>query len=112
MSEARLTADLWVRAHIRRAELLGLAAVVVRRGDATAGAVLLKLRRRDGSSVVLARASAPDGTAAWRRATGPDPIPEADADDYLQRQGGYDADVWVVEIEDPDGAFVLDDPIL
>ncbi|PKQ04459.1 MAG: DUF1491 domain-containing protein, partial [Alphaproteobacteria bacterium HGW-Alphaproteobacteria-11] len=36
----RLKAEIWVKALIRRCETAGAAAMVVRRGDATAGVVL------------------------------------------------------------------------
>jgi hypothetical protein len=61
---------------------------------------------------VYAGATAPDGEPAWLRALGDKAVPEKDADAYLARQATYDPDLWVLEIEDPKGAFVLDDPVL
>ena len=49
---ARLTADFWVRAYLARLQAAHIPAYVVARGDATAGAVLVKLATLDG----LARA--------------------------------------------------------
>ncbi|MFN7269270.1 MAG: DUF1491 family protein, partial [Cereibacter sp.] len=39
----RLTADFWVRAYLARLGLAGIPAYVTARGDATAGAVMVKL---------------------------------------------------------------------
>ena len=39
----------------------------------------------------------------WTPATGADPVPEVDADTYLQRQLDFDPDLWILEIEDRDG---------
>jgi len=39
----RLTSDIWVSAYLTRLRLADIPAFVVQRGDATAGAVLVKL---------------------------------------------------------------------
>ena len=49
-----LSTDIWVAALIRRVELAGSFAVVVRKGDARAGSVLVKvLNRGDGRAGLL-----------------------------------------------------------
>lgn len=105
----RLTADLWVKAYLRRCEVAGAAAFVVRRGDATAGVVLVKLNFLDGRATVFSPARDGDGSFVWLRATGPDPVVETEADAYIARQRGYDPDLWVVEVEDRQGRHFLDD---
>ena len=97
--EARLKSGIWVKALIRRCDLAAVGVVVAARGDADAGAVLLKLTGRDGGCTVLAQTRRPDGTLVWMRATGPDPVAEADADAYVIRQRGRDPDLWVVELD-------------
>ena len=44
----RLTSDIWVSAYLTRLRLADIPAFVVQRGDATAGAVLVKLNLLDG----------------------------------------------------------------
>ena len=57
-----LSTDIWVAALIRRVELGGGFAVVARKGDARAGAVLVKvLDRRNGVARLYAEATRGDG---------------------------------------------------
>ena len=110
--EPRLKSGIWLKALIRRCDLAAIGVAVVARGDADAGAILLKLNGRDLGCTVLAQARRPDGTAVWLRATGREPVPEPDADAYIARQRGRDPDLWVVEIDTAAAEAVLDIPIL
>ena len=107
----RLRAVIWVKAHIRRCWNDEVTAVVVRRGDDTAGTVLLKLNDLNDACVVLQPAPSPDGSRIWLRATGSEAVTEAEADAYIARQANFDPDLWVLEIEDRQGRHFLDDPV-
>jgi hypothetical protein len=110
--EARLKSGIWVKALIRRCDLAAIGVAVTARGDADAGAVLLKLNRRDGGCTILAQTRRPDGTLVWMRATGPDPVAETVADAYVARQRGRDPDLWVIEIDSAAVEGLVDMPIL
>lgn len=108
----RLKAEIWVKALIRRCEVEGAAAMVVSRGDATSGVVLVKVNSLDGLARVFSPTRAGDGSFQWLSATGAEPIPEAEADAYIDRQKKFDPDLWVVEIEDRAGRHFLQEPVV
>ena len=110
--EARLKTEVWIKALIRRCDITAIPIAVVARGDADAGAVLLKFNGAVGGCVVLTQARGKDGELVWMKATGPVPVAEADADAYIGRQRGRDPDIWVVEIESGSAETVIDAPIV
>ncbi len=97
--EARLKSGIWIKALIRRCDLAAIGVAVLARGDADAGAVLLKFNGRDAGCFVLGQVRGEDGELLWMRATGPVAVTDAEADGYIERQRRYDPDLWVVEIE-------------
>ncbi|WP_322890570.1 MULTISPECIES: DUF1491 family protein [unclassified Yoonia] len=102
----RLTADIWVSAYLTRLRLAAIPAFVVARGDATAGAVMVKLNTLDGRACCYQRSfDLMTGDRTWVvLAEGP----ERDVDLSIQRQRGFDTDLWVIEVEDRDGRHLLD----
>jgi hypothetical protein len=107
----RLKADIWIKALIRRAQVSGAFAAVVKRGDETAGSLLLKLNTLDGQAVVFIPGFDLDGQRVWRRHCGEGRTVEAEADQYIQKALTRDPDLWVVEIEDTQGRSFLDEPM-
>jgi len=106
-----LSTDIWVSALIRRAEQGGAFAVVARKGDARAGAVLVKLvDRRAGTARLYSEALRGDGDRFWMQPAGSGKS-EADLDAYIARAARIDPDVWVVEIEDVEGRHFLVEPV-
>ena len=105
-----LSTDLWASALIRRAELAGAYAAVLRKGDARAGAVLVKVvNRRAGEARLYAQAVRGDGETVWMQ-------PHADAaeaqlDAYVERAARVDPDLWVVEIDDVQGRHFLTETV-
>ena len=102
--------SIWVYALIRRAQLGGAFATVGRRGDSRGGAVLVKLvNRRAGEARLLAEATRGDGERFWMQPIGSTSEPDLDA--YLEKAIRIDPDVWVVEIDDPEGRHFLTEPV-
>ena len=101
MAEPRLKAGLWVRMALRMADRDGRPGVVLRKGDADSGGVLVVLRGREGLAV-LAQVRTAEGAPAWMRGTGTAPVDQAAVDAYVARQVRFDPDVWVLEFDAPD----------
>src|SRR4051812_36183786 len=105
-----LSTDIWVAALIRRAELAGAFGMVIRKGDARAGAVLVKaLHRPQGTARLYAEATRLDGERVWMQPAPSDQEPELDA--YIERAVPVAPDLGVVEIDDRQGRHFLTEPV-
>ena len=104
----RLTADFWVRAYLQRLTLADIPAYITAHGDPTAGAVIVKLARLDGSAQAFQRTVDPlTGARMWMElAAGA----EVEVDASLSRQRRRDPDLWIVEVESREGRTLLDEP--
>lgn len=106
--EPRLTAGFWVSAYLARLRLADIPAFVLRRGDATAGAVIVKVATLDGRARAFHRSfDLATGGRVWViLAEGA----EAEVDAALARQRGHDPDLWLIEVEDRAGRSLLEEP--
>ena len=103
MSDDRLKAEFWIMANVRRCNDNGISAMVVHRGDAQGGTLVLKINQFDAGCKVLTQARDIDGEAGWLVAFSGNLVPEPEADEYISRARARDSDLWVVEIESRDG---------
>jgi hypothetical protein len=104
---ARLAAEFWVAAYLTRLRLADVAAYVVKRGEAGAGAVLVKSSTLDGQARAFQRSFDPmTGDRVWMLLAEGD---EATVDAIIARQRGRDPDLWVIEVEDRAGRTLLDE---
>lgn len=105
MPEPRLATGIWVAAYLARLGQRNIPAYVTAHGDDTAGAVLVKCARLDGTAQLWAREwDLETDTQDWRMTQDGD---EAAIDAAIQRQRGFDPDLWVIEIESRDGEVLL-----
>jgi hypothetical protein len=111
----RLKSGIWVAAYMRRAQVEGAFAAVVRRGAEEAGAVFIINNRLDGAGTLYG----PAPQAVFDQAQPLDriftivlgrqgPVPTAEIEIRLQREKGFDPDIWIVEVEDRAGRTFLD----
>jgi len=100
----RLKTDMLVAAAIRTATAELIDCVVIRRGNAEAGAILLHIDALDGRHRLLARSVDFDGSYSWR------PVVAGEAGDgwtdaaaveaRLAREREIDPDAWILGIQD------------
>jgi hypothetical protein len=109
---AELKTEIWASALIRRAEIGGAFAAVVRKGDTDAGAVLVKVATLDRRARLYAPAQDGEGERIWldlsAGSLGDD---EADVDAAIRKRVQTDPDLWVVEVEDKHGRHFLTEPV-
>ena len=105
--EPRLTAGFWVSAYLTRLRLADIQAYVTQRGDATAGAVIVKVATLNGQARAFQRSfDLTSDARVWVvLAEGPEPGVDA----LLTRQKARDRDLWVIELEDKAGRTLLDE---
>lgn len=104
----RLTSEIWIAAYLTRCRLATIPAFIVKKGDPTAGAVIVKLNTLDGKAVSYQRSfDMMTGQRNWVVLAEGD---EKDVDASIGKQRGFDPDLWVIEIEDRDGRHLLDEP--
>src|SRR5262245_37827519 len=111
----RLKSEIWVKAYLRRCQVHGVAAVVVRRGDDDAGAIYVCINRLDRTVTLYGPAPAGleggDTERRWVKCLPAGFIAEEEATSYLARQIKFDGDIWIVEIEDKAGRHFLGDAV-
>ena len=105
--EPRLTAGFWVAAYVNRLRLAAIPVFVTQKGDATAGAVVVKVATLDGQARAFQRSfDLMSDRRVWVvLAEGA----EREVDAALARQRARDPDLWVLELEDKAGRTLLDE---
>ena len=113
----RLRSDIWVSAFLRRSAGDGIAATLRRRGAADAGAIFILIDRLDQTCALYGPApqsEVPEADAAqgverrWSRLHKPEWITPAEAEARLAKEARFDADLWLVEVEDRQGRVLFD----
>ena len=90
----RLTADIWVSAYLARLRQIEVPAFVVQKGDATAGAVLIKLNTLDGRARCYQRSfDLMTGERRWMVLIDGD---DGDVERGIGRQRDIDPDLWTL----------------
>ena len=113
----RLKSSIWVAAYLRQCDVACVPAMIVRRGAESAGAIYIKINLLDGTARLLT--PAPQSMLmsgaeerCWIASNGGKPFAEAEVDQKLNREFGFDPDIWVIELEDRQGRDFLGDSLI
>ena len=99
----RLTSAMLAGVIVRRAAAAGGFAVIVMRGDATSGVILLQLVERGREIGLFERMAGLDGRYRLNRC-GPAPEEGGEAlSQYIARRRRADPDLWIIELDIVDG---------
>jgi hypothetical protein len=106
---ARLRSDFWVAAYLRQCQIDGLAAVLGRRGADEAGAIFVRVDHLNGTQDLYGPVpqsfAGYDGVRRFQRLLQGDPLTVSDRIDKERR---FDADLWLIEVEDRLGRHGLE----
>ena len=102
----RLASGLWVSAYLTRLRLADIPAYVTAKGDATSGAVVVKIATLDGRARAFQRSF--DLMADARIWVVLAEGAEVEVDAVLSRQRARDPDLWLIELEDRQGRSLLE----
>ncbi|MGC6453160.1 MAG: DUF1491 family protein [Candidatus Puniceispirillaceae bacterium] len=108
----RLKTEMLVAAAIRTASAELVDCVVIRRGNAEAGAILIHMDALDGRHMLLARALDFDGAYSWRAVlageSGDGWTDREAVETRLAREMDIDPDAWILGVQDARGRNPFD----
>ena len=99
MIEPRLASGVQVSAFIRLAQAEGDFAMVLRKGDPVAGAIILIGLVRGQNPVIYERFPSTDGGSPWQRADSKTSENEDDIAALWKKRAERDPDLWVIELD-------------
>jgi hypothetical protein len=100
VSDGRLSAGVEASAFLRRAEQQGGFGMVLHRGDADRGTLLILVAEKGEHRAVLERRLLGAAGYGWTR-TGPNEQESAELPQYIARARRNDPDCWVLELDIP-----------
>ena len=100
----QLSSSMAVKAALALANRMMVTAVLVHRGNAEAGSILVRLDYPDGSARIEQRQPDMDGTYQWQDVTGEHALSPEDAEARLERERRYDPDLWIIAVDAVNGA--------
>ena len=102
----RLKSAIWVSALLRRCQVEGKFGALLRKGAEEAGAVYVVINHLDGSYDLLGPPPGTsyddDGNRLFEKIFA-SPMPWAEVSEKINKEAGFDSDIWAVEIEDRNG---------
>lgn len=108
MADSRLPAHLEVAGLIRAVEAEGGFATVIAKGERDAGTLLVVCCGKDRACAAYERMPQPDGRRVWALSRTQNIENPQEFWDYCDRRKRQDSDLWVVELDIPNGERFID----
>ena len=108
--ESRLPAHLEVTGLIRAVEAAGGFATVIAKGERDAGTLLVVCCGKGRLAAAYERMPQPGGHRAWTLSRQQDAENPREFSEYLDRRKNQDSDLWIVELDVPNGERFIDLP--
>lgn len=113
----RLRSDIWIASHLRRVMAGGGYVAVRKKGEASAGAIFIRIDRLDGTGILFgpvpqSMAEDEDGGRIFLRLHDNETMPNEMIDKRLGKETNFDPDCWIIEVEDRLGRSFLDGSVV
>jgi hypothetical protein len=105
----RLASSVLASALIRRAETLGGFGVVVAKGDATAGSIIVILLEKGANPRIFERVLLGDGLYSWVPSATQSAAKGEEVPELIARRRRFDPDLWVLELDVPSAERFADE---
>jgi hypothetical protein len=99
VSRDRLPAHLEVASILRRAQVAGDFATILRKGDPERGSLLLMVNSRGRHIASLERVLLLESGYAWRAVGPAESASSTEIADFLARRARFDEDCWAIELD-------------
>ena len=101
--DGRIPAHLEVAGLIRAVQAAGGFATVIAKGERDAGTLLVVCCENGANAAAYERMPQPDGSRAWTVSRTQDAEKPKEFWDYCDRRRDQDGDLWIVELDVPNG---------
>jgi hypothetical protein len=99
VSRDRLPAHLEVASILRRAQVAGDFATILRKGDPERGSLLLMVSSRGRHIASLERVLSLEGVYNWQAVGPAESASSEEVADFLARRARFDEDCWAIELD-------------
>ncbi|AHB10479.1 DUF1491 family protein [Zymomonas mobilis] len=99
MTEPRLATHILVKALLRQMDTAGQSMMVLKKGEAEAGSLILVIAEQGRPLYLLERAFLPEGRYGWGRAAIAEDADESEFTRYIDKRKRFDPDLWIIELE-------------
>ena len=103
MIKPRLSAEMTVQSLLRLVEQAGGFGMVLRRGDKISGAILIQTVEKGENPRLFERMPSLEGPSVWTQIWPQETDKQGELSEYLDRRAGFDPDLWLIELDVPDG---------